>query len=169
MIIATQLWRLILLNPHSLLNTSFSINSSERRIYLEKWILCISLITKFMALVQRANYADRATVAYLRNVIKTSLSSVTERRWAVKFWRSLGFEWLYFLWDIVIGTYEINWNASSAVLCMQVHAMVPGQRVYGLVMQRRRASSRRCKIGSCQLREKPWQKSIILNDCWGLE
>jgi hypothetical protein len=43
---------------------------------------------------------------------------------------------------------------SYQALCMPVHTMVPGQRVYGQVMQRHRASSRRFKLGPSQLREK---------------
>jgi hypothetical protein len=43
---------------------------------------------------------------------------------------------------------------SYQALCMHVHTMVPGKLVYGQVMQRRRASFLRFKMGTCQLREK---------------
>jgi hypothetical protein len=42
---------------------------------------------------------------------------------------------------------------------MHSHAIAPGQPVYGY-MQGRGASSRRFKMGTCQLREKPFQKNI---------
>jgi hypothetical protein len=50
---------------------------------------------------------------------------------------------------------------SYLALCMRVHAMVPGQPVYGLVMQRRRVPD------ALKWGENRDKKTSILQECWG--
>jgi hypothetical protein len=49
------------------------------------------------------------------------------------------------------------------------HCLDPWTTCVRLSMQKRRASTRRFKMGTCQLWEKPCKKTSILQDCWRFE